>query len=419
MSTVDFPALLPWISAIGGGLLIGIERERSQPPESPAGMRSFLLAALAGAIAARFGGGVLAVALAGVAGLALFAYAQTRRDDPGLTTEIALVLVVLLGALAQQSPGWAAGLSTLVAGVLAAKRSLHRLARQLLTAREVQHGLLLAAAVLIVLPLLPDRPLSALAGLNLHTLWGLAVMVMVLQSVGHIALRALGARRGLALAGLAGGFVSSTATVASMARQAVQTPVLFTHCLRGALLSSLATSVELALLVGLLLPPLLLRLWPALTLYAVGVLAATALAGRLRKDHDGTEATPPDFASQPPFHPRHAVLFAVAISVILLVADAARAWMGATGAVITAGLAGLADAHAASVSAAQLAAAGLLDLRSASIAIGLALSVNAGSKVVAGWSAANRRFGLWIGLTQAGQIALFWCGWAAANTLFS
>jgi Predicted membrane protein len=79
---------------------------------------------------------------------------------------------------------------------------------------------LLAAAALVVLPLLPDQPIAWLAGLNLHTLWLLAVLVMAIQSVGHVAVRAFGSQRGLALSGLAGGFVSSTATIASMAQRA-------------------------------------------------------------------------------------------------------------------------------------------------------------------------------------------------------
>ena len=48
-------SLLPWAAALGAGLLIGIERERSQPRNSPAGLRSFVLAALAGAAAAAIG----------------------------------------------------------------------------------------------------------------------------------------------------------------------------------------------------------------------------------------------------------------------------------------------------------------------------------------------------------------------------
>ena len=55
--------ILPWAAALGVGLLIGIERERSQPPESPAGLRSFVLAALAGAVAGAIGAAAVAVSI--------------------------------------------------------------------------------------------------------------------------------------------------------------------------------------------------------------------------------------------------------------------------------------------------------------------------------------------------------------------
>ena len=250
-------SVLPWISALGSGLLIGIERERSQPPESPAGLRSFVLAALAGATAGVLGPVALGVVLAAFALLTFAGYAQTRQADPGLTTEFALLLTVLIGALAQQSPGWAAGLGVVVAGILAAKTALHGFVRYVLSTQELESGLLLAAAALVVLPLLPDQPIAWLAGLNLHTLWLLAVLVMAIQSVGHVAVRAFGSQQGLALSGLAGGFVSTTATIASMAQRARLHVALQGDCLRAALLSNVATVVELSVLVSLIDPTLL------------------------------------------------------------------------------------------------------------------------------------------------------------------
>ena len=83
-----------WAAAIGAGLLIGIERERSQnaAEQSPAGMRSFLLAALAGAVAGTLGPVALGVTLVAVALHSYAGYVQTRAQDPGLTTELALLL---------------------------------------------------------------------------------------------------------------------------------------------------------------------------------------------------------------------------------------------------------------------------------------------------------------------------------------
>src|SRR5690606_31252151 len=76
--------------ALGVGLLMGIERERHQPPGSdtlPAGVRSFALVALAGWLAALLGQAALLVVLAGVAALAVVAYWRSSGSDPGVTSE--------------------------------------------------------------------------------------------------------------------------------------------------------------------------------------------------------------------------------------------------------------------------------------------------------------------------------------------
>ena len=97
----------PWINftvALAIGLLIGVERERTKgegPLRRAAGIRTFALASLLGAVAMHVGGvPVLALALAATLLLTALSYLRGSREDPGLTTEIALVLTPLLGALA-------------------------------------------------------------------------------------------------------------------------------------------------------------------------------------------------------------------------------------------------------------------------------------------------------------------------------
>ena len=95
--------------ALGVGLLIGAERERrkqERPSPSAAGIRTFTVAALAGAVALLVGGVlVLAVVAVAVTAFAALGYWRAEgEDDPGLTTEIALVLAVLVGALAVPEP---------------------------------------------------------------------------------------------------------------------------------------------------------------------------------------------------------------------------------------------------------------------------------------------------------------------------
>ena len=87
-------------SALAIGLLMGAERERRKgegPQRSAAGIRTFALASLLGGVSVVLGGNLLlAVATSVIAAFTVAAYLKTHEKDPGLTSEAALVLAVLL-----------------------------------------------------------------------------------------------------------------------------------------------------------------------------------------------------------------------------------------------------------------------------------------------------------------------------------
>ena len=108
------PEIVGLAAALGVGLLIGIERERSKgtgPGRRPGGIRTFALFALAGAIAAAVDSLLLVPAtVLAAAAFATVAYQRSADTDPGLTTEIALVVTTLLGVLSYRQPEIGAGL---------------------------------------------------------------------------------------------------------------------------------------------------------------------------------------------------------------------------------------------------------------------------------------------------------------------
>ena len=123
----------PWVAlavALGCGLLIGIERERrkgSGASRAPAGVRTFTIAALAGALAQSLEQPLLVAAGAlMVISLSVIHYARNRTRDPGITTELALLVTFLLGATAAHDPALAGGAAVVVAILLAARSRLHR-----------------------------------------------------------------------------------------------------------------------------------------------------------------------------------------------------------------------------------------------------------------------------------------------------
>jgi uncharacterized membrane protein YhiD involved in acid resistance len=89
------------VVALGAGLLIGIERERRRgrgDDRKAAGLRSFVVAAMAGALAQALPvHGLVAIGAALVGLLAASAYWKSRSRDPGLTTELALFATYLIG----------------------------------------------------------------------------------------------------------------------------------------------------------------------------------------------------------------------------------------------------------------------------------------------------------------------------------
>jgi uncharacterized membrane protein (DUF4010 family) len=166
-----------------------------------------------------------------------------------VTTEIAQLTTFLLGACRYASRNWP-GVAVIVAIVLAARTRLHTFIHSVLTDVEVHDGLLLAAAALVILPLIPDTAIDPWNILNLRRLWVLVVLLMAINALGYVALRSLGSKFGLPVAGLIAGFVSSTATIGAMgARSRHIKPAPR----RGgeAALSSVATVLQLAIVIGL------------------------------------------------------------------------------------------------------------------------------------------------------------------------
>ena len=160
---------------------------------------------------------MLAATVAGVAALVAVAYLKSRSDDPGLTTEIALILTVLLGGLSMQQPALTAGLAVALVALLTARIPLQHFVRSVLTASEVRDALLFAGATLVILPLLPNQALGPYGALNPDRSGSLSFLVMAISAAGYVLVRVLGPRFGLPIAGLASGFVSSTATIGAMA----------------------------------------------------------------------------------------------------------------------------------------------------------------------------------------------------------
>jgi uncharacterized membrane protein (DUF4010 family) len=403
-NSADLP--MGFALALGCGLLIGIERERRKgtgPQRQFAGVRTFALVALVGATAQALAQPLLVFAAALlVAGLCIASHRRDQSDDPGVTTEVALFVTYLLGALALQHPTVAAAVAVGVAALLAARTAVQRFSTQTLTEREFRSALVLAAAGLIVLPLAPNQPMAWLGGVNLYTVWQLVVLIMLVQSGGHVALRLLGPRMGLVLSGLVSGFVSSTATVAAMGARARQQPALTMVCVCGALLSTVATSLQIAMISLVIQPSLLWILAPALGCAFTASLVVSALAFRR------SDSAPAALADNPAFSLWQCVTLALLLSAVSALVAWVQAAYGTQATYAAALVAGLADAHSVAAAAMSLAAQDASQTGLLLPVVLLAFSSNSLSKVVVAFASGGLRYG---SLTAAGVVVVAVASW--------
>lgn len=403
------PLLIGFIVALGVGLLIGVERERSKgsgPARAAAGVRTFALVALLGAIAVASSMAALVIVFAfGVALFAAVSYWRSRDDDPGLTTEVALLVSYALGVLAIAHPKISAALGVAVALLLASRSWLHEFISQRLSDREILDGILLAAAALIVLPLLPDHALDAYGVVNPHLIWRLTVLMLLINAAGYVAMRTFKQGHGMALAGFFGGFVSSTATIAAMAAHGRNAPALMPAAAAAAALSSVATVLQLTLVLYLANPVLANSLLPALAGVAVVAIAYGLLLARRAQQKPVDDALPGRA-----FELRRAFGFALLVTLVMFISGVLVERYGTGGASLGVALAGFADTHSAAASAAALAASGSLPNTAAVLGILLAVSTNTVSKTVVAFVSGGATFGLRILLGLVLMMIALWGG---------
>ena len=380
--------------AIGVGLLIGAERERRKgtgPGRSAAGVRTFALAAFAGALSSYLKSEALLTVVAAAAVIfSGLAYRRTAKRDPGLTTEFALVVTVLLGALTMLQPLLAAGLSVLTTIVLASRERLHRIFKKLLSEQEVHDALLFLAATLVILPLAPNRDLGPLGAFNPRRIWELVVLIMGISAASYIFLRTLGSRLGLALAGVAGGFVSATATIGSMGGRATRDPAIGKAATSGAVLATVATVIQMFLI--LLVTNVATCRALAMPLLFAGI-AAVGFASLFVVRSSGPRAVNEPTAGRA-FDLRLVLLFAVTVSVVLFLCAFLNQRYGNRGLLIAAALSGFADTHATAISIATLVSSGKLAPESAVFPILLGFTTNTLTKIVVAFTAGGYRFGM-------------------------
>jgi uncharacterized membrane protein (DUF4010 family) len=384
--TLDTHLLWRLLAALLIGALVGTEREKNQELSGSigiGGLRTFVLFALVGALGAWLAqvlgsALVLVVAVGAVASMAIAGYVVQARSKPsalGLTTETAAISVCLLGAASTAGyPEVALVGGIIVSAFLAYKKPLHGLVAKL-GSDDISAGVKLLAASFIVLPLLPSQPIDPWGALVPRSLWLLVILIAALSLVGYVATRALGAERGTAVTGLAGGLVSSTAVTLTFAKRSREEAGATDDALAaGTFLAWGVMFARVLVLAAIVHPPLAA---PMLLPFGVmGLVTAGTALLLLRRSRTAPSAPGAHVPLRNPFSLVAAIKFGLMFAAVLLAMAIVEQRFPAGGTYVVAALAGTSDVDPTTLSMATLAHAGGIAIGPAALSILIAVLSN-------------------------------------------
>jgi uncharacterized membrane protein (DUF4010 family) len=395
------------------GLMVGLEREHSQRESETshfAGIRTFPLMTLLGCTAAFLSTEgqpwLFAVGFSGLAVLVLIVYAfSAQQGDLGVTTEIAVLIVYLIGGLIYWDQIWlAAALGVIVTVLLAARPVLHGLVARI-EREDIYAALKFGVVSAVVLPLLPNQTYGPWDVLNPFRIWLMVVFVSAIGFIGYGAIKLLGAQRGIGLTGLLGGLVSSTAVTLSFSQRSRDATFLGKHLAFGIAVASV-TMYPTVLVQALVFNRRLAgEVWlPLVLLSAIGTAVCVFLWQRAQSQEEQ------DTKLANPFRLWPAIQFGILFGVVLLITRGAQSVLGDTGVYVTSFLAGLTGLDAVTLSMAQLAGRGV-SYEVAAQALLVAVTANTVAKAALTLFLGARSLHRYT-LPSLGFLALISLGWA-------
>jgi uncharacterized membrane protein (DUF4010 family) len=339
--------LQAFIVAILIGLIVGIERERSQEPKlTTMGVRTFTLLAILGGMVAIIDNIALKLvitffALYGI-WLAYWRSTQMKQNQSisiGITTEFSAGIVFCLGYLAHQSLFLAITLACLLLAILVSRETLHKFSRNTVSSQEIYATTILLVFLFGFLPFLPNQAIDPWSLINPHRIGSIIVLLSALQVTGYIAVRIFGNRLGLALNSFFGGFVSSTSVFMNLAKIHKNSPQLFRACIAGASLTTSASLIQSMFILYLLTPTIANTLFlPLFVMIIIGIATGILILKNGHQHHTlGVENNPLDLKSV--F--KNALILSIMIASVTLM----NHYLGNQGLNISSFLGGIIDSH--------------------------------------------------------------------------
>ncbi|HSG24536.1 MAG TPA: MgtC/SapB family protein [Anaerolineales bacterium] len=378
-----FDLFLRFGTALAIGFLIGLQREFAHSAEQgasiTAGERTTSLLSLGGAVSAMlsdlYGSPAILIGFLGITGIftAIGYFSDSwKRERIGITSEIAILISVLIGALCYKGEltlAVALGIATTV--ILSLKMQTDRFVRAL-TREEIFAGLQLAVISAIVLPVLPnqgvgDPPFDVL---NPFNAWLMVVFISGINFLGYVFARLVG-QQGIELTGFVGGLVSSTAVTLGFTERSKREPDLARPFAFAIIIAWTVMFGRVLVEVRVINRELFDIVWlPVILSGATGLAYGAFLFFKQHSSEKG------DLKLTNPLDLRSAIRFGLLFVVVLLISRSAQLYFGETGILISSLISGLADVDAITLSVSELSRSGGLDLQVAARAILFASAAN-------------------------------------------
>lgn len=371
--------------SLGLGLLVGLQRERSD--SALAGIRTFPIITLLGTLMALLArempgeGNAVWLLAAGFLGVAVVTFsgniqaAEAGHRRGGITTEVAILAMYALGAYVVYGPlSVAAVIAGVIVLLLHAKAILHNLTDRI-GEKDMRAIMTFVLISMVVLPAVPDHAIESAWGLNPRNAWLMVVLVVGMSLAGYVLFKLVRPGAGTVLAGVLGGLVSSTATTVSYAKRAAGSPGAAASAVTVILIAGTTVYGRVAVEMGLVAPGLLRQAaWPLGAVALVSV--ALSVVCWLGVGADGEPLPEPEN----PTELKTALFFAALYAGVFVATAIARDWLGDAGVLVVAGVSGLTDMDAITLSVSRMVSQDQLDATTAWRAVLIAAASNVAFK---------------------------------------
>jgi uncharacterized membrane protein (DUF4010 family) len=341
--------------ALGLGLLVGLQRERSE--SKMAGIRTFPLVTMTGVLTAYLAqywnsGWIVA---AGTLSIALLALAsnllRVKNDSPeekvgGQTTEVAAILMFLLGVyVVIGNHTLAIAIGATVALLLYLKPTLSGFVSRL-GAKDTRAIMQFATLSLIILPVLPNETYGPYAVLNPREVWTMVVLIVGLSLSAYFIYKWTSEQLGTIAGGILGGLISSTATTVPYAKRTAGKQNVGRLAALVILIASTVSFIRILIEIGVVIPGELGRIAPPIFVVLCFMIALCIGFFFFAQHKEQDELPEPENPAQL----KSALIFGALYAIIIFAVAVAKDWLGNSGLYAVAVISGLTDVDAITLS---------------------------------------------------------------------